>query len=51
MDEVVASRSLHLVGAALLPVGCVAVFTYYYLGIPWFVRVLSARLRSFTWRY
>jgi hypothetical protein len=54
VDDVVQSSSVHLVVTAVLVMGYVVVLTRRYLGVPLFVRVLSAEVRSaisLIWRH
>jgi hypothetical protein len=51
VDEIMKSRSVRLAVTAILAMGYVAIFTRRYLGVPLFVRVVGARVRSVLWRY
>jgi hypothetical protein len=49
LDEVVKSSGVRLVVTAILAMGYVVVFTRRYLGVPLFVYLLGARVRSLVW--
>ena len=51
VDEVIQSSSARLVVTAILAMGYVVVFMRRYLGVPSFLHVLGARVRSVIWRY